>query len=135
MDSQLPEGSWIGQLNAKDEDFTDLVSGLTYRATMGDAVGLVNVTRDGKLILNPGVRLEPGRNYSMIIEASDAGKKVVCFLSDLYHTIFIDIYRLTPQFNFKYSTHLDLVSQNLQKRLKLYKCPLKNGFQKKKQIK
>lgn len=76
VDSQVPEGSWLGQVHAIDEDFTDLTE-LTYRATVGNAVGLVNVTKDGKLILNPGVRLEAGRNYSMVIEVTDSGKKAV----------------------------------------------------------
>lgn len=46
---------------------------------MGNAVGLINVTRDGKLVLNEGVKMEPGRNYTMIVEASDSGKKTVGF--------------------------------------------------------
>lgn len=76
VDIQQIEGTWIGQVHATDEDFNDR-SGLAYRAVLGNAVGLVNITRDGKLVLNRGVKLYPGQNYSMVVQATDSGNKFV----------------------------------------------------------
>lgn len=102
------EGSWIGQLKAIDEDFSDRDS-LIYRATVGNAVGLVNVTRDGRLVLNKGVKLESGRTYSMIVEASDSGKKKV----NLFETNSENFIRFSHFFKAKLHWCTSFVRQNM----------------------